>query len=212
MTDVTTQARRLFGVGDGHPASANAYLALIGVVGLVGWGLTAAVVSLVTIEIRLVGWTGVVIVGWVALTGSRLSLGRLYVPRAESLSTPFLVWILLVAGAFAANLYGAAVATGDRAALLMGLPWLVAMTLGYLVTGLLVVRGGVYLAAAGVGAVLIAARVAVGPLPAFPVILGLLHAGPTLVDAARGGRELTTSGRPRVATERGGSPSVTVES
>jgi hypothetical protein len=93
----------------------------------------------------------------------------------------------------------------------MGTPWLVAMTLGYLATGLLVVRGGVYLVAAGVGAVLLAARAAVGPLPVLPVVLGLLHAAPTLVDARRGGRELTQSGQPRVAAERGGSTSVTVE-
>jgi hypothetical protein len=201
----------LLGLGD-EPASVNAYLALIGVVGLVGWGLTTAVIYLVTVDIRLMGWTGTVLLGWAALTGGRLVLGGLNVPRAESLSAPFLVWLVLIVGAFAANVYGATVATGDLAGLLMGAPWLVAMTLGYLVTGLLVTRGGVYLAAGAVGVALVAALVAVGPLPAFPVILGLLHAVPMFVDAARGGRELTSSGRPRVAAERGDPLSVTFDS
>jgi hypothetical protein len=210
MAGTVTQARRLFGVGDGQ-ASVNAYLALIGVVGLVGWGLTTAVVSLVTVDVRLIGWTGIVLLGWVVLTGGRLLLGGLNVPRAESLSAPFLVWLVLIVGAFAANLYGATVATGDLAGLLMGAPWLVAMTVGYLATGLLVTRGGVFLAAGVVGAALVAALVVVGPLPALPVILGLLHAVPMFVDAARGGRELTASGRPRVATGRGDPLSVTVD-
>ena len=212
MSDAATQAKRLLGVGDGEPASANAYLALIGVVGLVGWGLTTAVIYLVTVEIRLVGWTGAVLLGWVVLTGGRLVLGSLNVLRAESLSAPFLVWLVLIAGAFAANVYGATVATGERAAMLMGMPWLVAMTLGYLVTGLLVTRGRVYLVAGVAGAALVAATVATGPPPAFPVILGVLHAVPMFVDAHRGGRELTSSGRPRVAAERGDALSVTYDS
>ena len=206
MSGTTLQAKRLLGVGDGESASVNAYLALIGVVGVVGWAGTALFVELVASEVTLVGATGLVILAWAALTGGRLLLGGLNVPRAESYSSPFVVWLVLIAGAFAANVYGATVSDPQMAMKLMCMPWLVAMALGYLMTGLMVTRGWVYLVAGVAGLGLFTFFVTQGISPPSPqsfVILGLFNSVPMFVDASLGGRELTPSGQPQVAVDRG---------
>lgn len=206
MTGATLQAKRMFGLGDGEPASVNAYLALIGVVGIVGWAGTALFVELVSDEVTLVGVTGLVILAWAALTGGRLLLGGLNVPQAESYSSPFVVWLVLIAGAFAANVYGATVTDPQLAMKLMCMPWLVAMGVGYLMTGLMVTRGWVYLAAGVAGLGLFTFFVTQGISPPSPqsfVILGLFNSVPMFADAYLGGRELTPSGQPQVAVDRG---------
>lgn len=68
----------------------NAYLALIGVVGIIGWADTALFVELVSDEVTLVGTTGLVILAWAVLTGLRLLLGGLSVPRPRA--TPPRSW------------------------------------------------------------------------------------------------------------------------
>jgi hypothetical protein len=206
MSGAALQAKRILGVGDGKQASVNAYLALIGVVGVVGWAGTALFAELVSDEITLVGWTGIVIAGWVVLTGGRLLLGGLHVSRAESYSAPFMVWLVIIAGAFAANVYGATVSDPALAMKLMCMPWLVGMGVGYLLTGLMVTRGWVYLAAGVAGLGLFGVFVTQGLSPPSPqsfIILGLFNSVPMFVDASLGGRELTPSGQPRVAVETG---------
>jgi hypothetical protein len=89
---------------------------------------------------------------------------------------------------------------------LMCMPWLVGMGVGYLLTGLMVTRGWVYLAAGAAGLGLFGVFVTQGISPPSPqsfVILGLFNSVPMFVDAYLGGRELTPSGRPRVAVESG---------
>ena len=204
--DVELQARRIAGLGDGDPASANAYLALVGVVGVVGWAATAAFVELVSDDVALFGWTGVVIAAWLGLTGARMLAGGLNVPKSESYSAPFMLWTVLIAGAFVANAYGATVSDPVMAAKLMCMPWLVAMGAGYLITGLMVSRGWVYLAAGAAGLGLFGFFVTMGISPPTPqsfVILGLFNSVPVFVDAYLGGRQLTESGQPAVAVERG---------
>ena len=216
MSGTTLQAKRLLGIGDGEPASVNAYLALIGVVGLVGWAGTALFVELVSDEVTLYGVTGLVILAWVALTGVRLLLGGLNVQRAESYSAPFMVWLVIIAGAFAANVYGATVSDPAMAMKLMCMPWLVGMGLGYLLTGLMVTRGWVYLAAGVAGLGLFGVFVTQGISPPSPqsfIILGLFNSVPMFADAYLGGRQLTASGPPQVAGDRGkGGAAVTVNS
>jgi len=202
MTTVETQARRLLGIGDGRRASANAYLALIGVVGAVGWGGTALVRHLVEDDIVMFGWAGLVVAGWLALTGGRLAAGAVNVSRRESFSAPFVVWLVLIAGAFAANGYGLTLGESAAAEQLMCMPWLAAMSVGYLMTGLMVERGGVYLAAGALGVAVAGAALTVGSPPFSLVVLGLFNAVPLLVDAHHGGRELAENGRPRVAVRR----------
>ncbi len=204
MPDVTRQTRRILGIGDGDPASVNAYLALIGVVGSVGWAGTALFVEFVSDEVPLVGATELVILAWAGLTGLRLLLGGLHVPRAESYSSPFVVWLVLIAGAFAANVYGATVTDPQLAMTPMCMPWLVAMALGYLMTGLMVTRGWAYLVAGVAGLGLFGFFVTQGispPTPQIFVILGLFNSVPMFVDASLGGRELTPSGQPKVAVD-----------
>jgi hypothetical protein len=206
MTEVALQAKRMVGVGDGEPASVNAYLALVGVVGVVGWAGTAVFVELVSDDVALFGWTGVVIAGWLALTGARLLAGGLNVPKAESYSAPFMLWLVLIGAAFAANAYGATVSDPVMAEKLMCMPWLVAMGAGYLITGLMVTRGWVYLAAGVAGLGLFGFFVTTGISPPSPqsfIILGLFNSVPMFVDAYLGGRQLTESGQPAVAAERG---------
>jgi hypothetical protein len=94
----------------------------------------------------------------------------------------------------------------------MCLPWLVAMALGYLMPGLIVARGWVYLVAGVAGLGLFGFFVTQGVSPPSPqsvVVLGLFDSVPMFVDASLGGRELT----PTVAVDRGGTAAtVTVNS
>jgi len=214
MSGATLQARRILGIGDGEQASVNAYLAFIGVVGIVGWAGTALFVELVSDEVTLVSVTGLVILAWAALTGGRLLLGGLNVRKEESYSAPFMLWLAVIAGAFAANVYGATVSDPQMAMKLMCMPWLVGMGVGYLLTGLMVTRGWVYLLAGVAGLGLFGFFVTQGISPPSPqsfVILGLFNSVPMFADAYLGGRELTPSGQPQVAVDRGEAPtSVTV--
>jgi hypothetical protein len=77
----------------------------------------------------------------------------------------------------------------------MWAPWAAAFGVAYLLTGLLVDRGGVYLAA-GVASVGVLVGGLVVGLPGTFALLGLLHGVPMLVDASRGGRHLTADGTP----------------
>ena len=215
MSGVTIQARRILGIGDGQQASVNAYLALIGVVGIVGWAGTALFVELVSNEVTLVGVAGLVILAWVALTGTRLLLGGLNVRKAESYSAPFMLWLAVIAGAFAANIYGATMSDSQLAMTLMCMPWLVGMGVGYLLTGLMVTRGWVYLVAGVAGIGLFAFFITQGISPPSPqsfVILGLFNSVPMFADASLGGRQLTPSGQPQVAVDRGKGVTVSVNS
>lgn len=210
--EIFVQAKRLVpGLGDGQRASANAYLALIGVVGVVGWGTTALLRHFVSLErvyfwgseVLMLDWAGAVAVGWVALFGLRMLVGVASVDREVTLSLPEMVWSGLVVLAFGATFWAFTLdITQFRLRIdMMWLPWMVAFAAGYLFTGLLVDRGGVYL---GAGAVATAGVVAefLGTTPPYPLlVLGVLHAAPMLIDAARGGRQLTEEGVPALTVD-----------
>jgi hypothetical protein len=210
--ETLTQAKRLVpGLGDGRRASANAYLALIGVIGVVGWGTTALLRHFVSLErvyfwgseVFGLDWAGAVAVGWVALYGVRMLVGFASVDRGVTLSLPEVVWSVLVALAFGATFWAFTLdITQFRLRIdMMWLPWMAAFAVGYLFTGSIVDRGGVYLAAGAVAAAGVAAEV-LGTTPPYPlVVLGALHAAPMLIDAARGGRQLTEEGVPELTVD-----------
>jgi hypothetical protein len=188
-----------------HPVSANRYIALTGIIGMVLWFLTQAVIFRWTFEVTpLFGATGLVIAVWVVYTvGSRL-VGVVVADNRVWLSSPFVVWFLVSAFALIAN--GVGVIAGDTTTgrLLMWLPWGLAFVVGYLGTWALVNRGGIYFLAAVGSVVFVAAGVTVGVAGLHFAILGLLHGVPTIVDAARGGRELTADGTPALRVSNSG--------
>jgi len=182
---------------DTHLLSANQYIALIAVVGMILWAGTQAVVLSLTFEVtKVLGVTGAVISLWVVYTvGSRL-FGAAAVDTRVWLSSPFLLWLVVSVLALGANAAGVVVGDTGTGRTLMWLPWGLAFTVGYLGTWGLVDRGGVYLMAglASAGYVVAATVATVAGLHF--AILGVLHGVPMLVDAARGGRGLTPDGTP----------------
>jgi hypothetical protein len=207
-----TEAKRLVpGLGDGQRASANAYLALIGTIGLVGWGVTALLRHFVSLQrvffwgsdVFAFGWAGAVAIGWVALYGLRIVLGVARVDREVTLSLPEIAWTILVVLAFGATFWAFTLPITEFATRIqmMWLPWMAAFAVGYLFTGAVVDRGAIYLAAGVVAAAATGAEL-LGTTPPYPlVVLGVLHAGPLLVDAARGGRQLTEEGVPALRAD-----------
>lgn len=216
----------------GERVSANAYLGLTALVGLVGWAATAWVVHVAAtppsgvVGLREVGpWIQTVtqyswslLWLWTGLVAVQL-LVSVRVERGAVLSIPNAVW---TAGTVVA--LGLSFASVEfTVAALAWLPWLALFAVAYLVTGLLVTRGGVYLAAGGVSALLAAyggyavltasgalvvspdAATLAGqvllPFPYAYAVLGALHVVPLAVDAARGGRQLTDEGIPQVEAE-----------
>jgi hypothetical protein len=204
MVDVLGEARR-FVPGAGEQASANAYLALTGVLGGVFWLLTVAASRLLTTDVVLVGVAGGVVLGWLVVWVARGLVAAASVDRGVWLSSPELLWTAVTALAFLGN--GVGLVLGDTSAgqTLMWLPWAGAYTVGYLGTGLLVERGGVYLAAGVVSGAVLVANAVVG-VPAMAAVFALLTAVPLLVDAARGGRELTDAGVPALRESGEGRP------
>jgi hypothetical protein len=209
MGTVTEAKRLLPGLGDGTPASANAYLALVGVVGVVGWGLAVAVnrgvaqqnvssMGMFGSDFVMLAWAGAVTMAWMALFVFRMLVGIVSVDRGVTFSLPELIWAPLVLGAFGATAYGLTlpVAQFGLKITLVWMPWMAAFAVGYLATGAIVDRGGVYLLAGGVSAALLVAALLGAQVPYPLVVLGVLHAVPMLVDAYRGGRHLTEDGVP----------------
>jgi hypothetical protein len=209
------------------------YLWLTALMGAVGWGVTAYLLHVRTappkgaVTLREVGpWIEAVsgyswpLMGlWGLLFAGLLAVSVPRVERGAFLSAPSLVWVVGTALALAANAYSLVA----EVPWLTWLPWLVLFAVGYLVTGVLVTRGGVYLAA-GLASVALAANGVYGvltntgclvvtldpvvetplagavllPMPLTYVVLGLLHVGPLAVDAARGGRGLNAEGVPHL--------------
>ena len=196
------QAKRLIpGVGE-RRASANAYLGAIAVGGVAGWGVSYVVTEAVTRpsvakETAKAGaWlvTGV----WLVVFLAGIYICYRQTEEGVLASLPMLTWIGVNAVAFVPSSAGTAVGNAD----LMWAPWYVVFAVGYLVTGVLVTRGWVYLlgAVASVAATVLAFFV-LGSVP-HSLLLGGLHVVPTAVDAAMGGRELTDEGIPAVERDR----------
>jgi hypothetical protein len=192
---ITAEARRLVPLASDEPASANAYLALSGLLGLLLWGITAAVSSAAGGDVSVTGAAGLLVAVWIVGWGARFVVAATTVDRAVWLSTPALVWTAVTVLAFVATGYGLVVGSTSLGESLMWAPWASAFGVAYLATGLVVERGGVYLAAGVASLAVLAAGLTVG-LPGTFAILGLLHAVPMLVDARRGGRQLTADGTP----------------
>jgi hypothetical protein len=210
MSGVMTEARRLMPMlGDGAPASANAYFAMTGLVGMVAWGFTAAVYRLGSYEVAVpfsaeaafgVGWAGLVTLVWLGVFSMRIGMAKMAVRPKVQFSGPGIVWVTTMAAAFVLNVVGLFVGS----AALMWLPWAAGFAFAYTATGLMVERGGVFLLAGVASAGLTAYGLFVGTAAdlVFPFLaLGLLHSVPMLVDAARGGRELTDAGVPRLRAD-----------
>lgn len=215
MSDSTfAAAKRLVpGVGS-DPASANAFLALVGVGSALGWVVSYATVVLTLppgsgpVDPKTGAWllTG----GWLVLSVLGVAVGYLRVRREVLFSAPMLAWIGLVAVGFVASAYGTA---SGNAALMWG-AWYGVLAVGYLVTGALVTRGGVYLLAGAAAVAATAVVFFVLPQEARPhsLVLGVLGVVPVLVDAARGGRQVTDEGIPAVQAARNeGTPGGVVE-
>jgi hypothetical protein len=195
MSTITAHATRLVPFASDEPASANAYLAFSGALGLVLWGATAVVSWAAGSDVAATGPAGLLVLLWVVGWGARFVVAATTVDRDVWLSTPGVVWTVATVLAFVANGYGLTLGSTALGETLMWAPWAAAFGVGYLLTGLLVDRGAVYLAA-GVASVGVLVGGLVVGLPGTFVLLGLLHGVPMLVDASRGGRQLTADGTP----------------
>lgn len=152
------QASRLL-PGSDQRASANAYLGLTALVGLIGWGATAYVLHVAsdppsgTVGIREAGpWIETVtqfswqLMGlWAVLTVGLLVVSYFRVQRGVLVTIPNLVWTAGIVLGLVLN----AVSVQFTIPVLTWGPWLVVFTVGYLLTGLLAERGWIY-AGAGV--------------------------------------------------------------
>lgn len=215
----------------------NAYLGLTALMGLVGWVPTAYLLHVETapptgvVTLAQVGawaeaatqyswplmwlWAALFVV-FVAITVLRVERGAVY-------SIPNALWGIGMAIALAFN----AVGVENTVAWMVWLPWFVLFAVGYLVTGLLVARGWIYLLAGTVSAALAAycvygvftstgwvvvtqtpavetplAGAVLFPVPYTYVVIGLLHVVPVGVDALMGGRQMTEAGIPKVEADR----------
>lgn len=217
---IKTQAMRLVpGVGD-EPASGNAYLGLRSGSGVVGWGATLVVTLLFPPE-KILQASRYVMAVWLLGVGFTVLSVRTSFDDAVRNNIPEYVWTLGAVLALGANAYaylsleGVVSLSADLVVPLFWMPWAGAFALGYLVTGLQVTRGGVYLLAAGLSAALFsvgffetfAARPDLAPVVV--LALGVLHIVPPLVDGYRGGRDVDETGAPRVAKEETGAKRMT---
>jgi hypothetical protein len=202
MVGVVEPVRRLAPFDSSEQASANTYLAFTAALGTVVWLVTAVAGRLHAsghdtghAHIELLGVAGGVTLVWLVAWLVRWGIAASSVDRGVWLSSPELVWSAVTVLAFVATGAGFLIGDSSLAEALMWAPWAAAYTVGYLATGLLVQRGGVYLAAGLASGAVLVAGLTVG-VPAVFVVLAVLTAAPMLVDAARGGRELTTEGIP----------------
>jgi|APHM01.1.fsa_nt_gi hypothetical protein len=161
---------------------------------------------------------------WVGLTVVLLVVLALFAERGAVVSVPSLVWGVGIVAALGLTAY----ANGEQIAWLVWLPWLALYAVGYLVTGVVVDRGGTYLAAGAVSALLTLygvfalltgtgslvltsnpgfetplAGAVLLPFPYVYAVLGALHVVPMAVDGLRGGRQMTPAGVPAVRTGGG---------
>ncbi len=227
-----------------RPLSGNSLILLTALYGLVGWAQTTYTVHLVyPLEVGRDAPTGTDVsfaeVGpwievvtqytwqlmdlWIALTVLLVVVLALFAERGAVLSLPSLVWGVGIAAALGLTAYG----SQEQIGWLVWLPWLLLYAVAYLVTGVVVERGGVYLAAAAVSGLLalygVYALVAGAgtlvltstpgfdtplagavllPFPYVYAVLGVLHVVPMAVDGLRGGRQMTPMGVPAVRTDR----------
>ncbi len=197
-------AKRLLPVIGGERASANAFLAVIGVGSVVGWAVTyLAVVWTLPPGSGPVGpKTGAWAVtgAWLVLSVLGLLVGYFRVERGVLVSAPVLGWTALIAAGFVASAWGTA---SGNVALMWG-AWYGVYVVGYLLTGALVTRPGIYYLAGlaslvATGVVFFALDPAARP---HSFVLGVLGVVPMLVDASLGGRQLNEDGVPVVKAER----------
>ena len=211
--------------GDGRP-DANLYLGMVAVTGGAMWAVNAGVYRLThagehshaqhASGVDPVGLAGAVTLAWVGLTALWIAMARSGLKREVARSVPWLGWLAVTVVAFGANVAGFVV-DSTAATQLMWMPWLGSMAVGYLLTGVLVQRSGVYYLSGAFS--LFALVVALGVVPVWVtgltelsaltfLLLGALHTLPMAVDAARGGRQIGEDGRPQLDSKE--SPSVTV--
>lgn len=150
--------------GSERRASANAYLGLTALTGLIGWGGTAYLLHFTsdppsgTVGLREIGpWIETVtqysweLMGlWVALMVGLFVVSFLFVERGALLTIPNMVWTIGIAVGLVLN---AASIQFTIPALTWG-PWLVVFTVGYLVTGVIAERGWIYFGAGVVSGLL----------------------------------------------------------
>lgn len=233
---IVGQARRLL-PGSEEKLDGNAYLGLTALMGLVGWGPTAYVVHFMAappkgvVTLREVGpwvervtrYSWELVWLWAALTVGLLAVSALRVERGAVLSIPSLLW----AGGMVLALAVTAASLHFQVPWLTWMPWLALFAVGYLATGVLVERGGIYLLAGGIsgllalngaygvltstGCLVITLNPAVEtplagavlfPMPLTYVVIGALHVLPVGIDALVGGRGMTEAGIPRVRADR----------
>jgi hypothetical protein len=237
---------RLRSLLTGRPLTGNGVVLLTALYGLVGWAQTTYTVHLLyplelgrtppsgaSVGFREVGpwiqvltqYTWELMWLWGGLTVALFVVVALFGERGAVLNGPNLAWGVGTVLAMGLTAYG----IDARIQYLIWLPWLVLYAACYLVTGLVVERGGVYLGAAGVsglltlygvyalltgsGALVLTTETTVPaqaplagavllPFPYVYAVLGVLHVGPMLVDGLRGGRQLTAEGVPAVKTQQ----------
>jgi len=239
-------AARLQATLTSRPLSGNGVILLTALYGLVGWAQTTYTVHLVyplevgrdtpsgtDVSFATVGpwievvtqYTSPLMDLWFVLTGLLLVVLALFAERGAVLSLPSIVWGVGIVAALGLTAY----ANDAQVAHLVWLPWLVLYAVAYLVTGLVVERGGVYHAAGAVSALLtlyglfalftgtgtlvltsdpgfetpLAGAVLI-PFPYVYAVLGALHVVPMAVDGLRGGRQMTPQGVPAVRTSGDG--------
>jgi hypothetical protein len=170
-------------------------LALGGVVGLLGWGLTQFLAGRPGLALDAVGVEGtVVVVGfWAAATVAIVGVGLLAGARTVRYSPLLWLWVALVGGALAldaAVVFGL-VTSPELARALLWTPWAVVLAIGYLVTGVVAThrtRAAYLVGSLAAGLVLLAAVLFPATVPDWAfVATGVVHAVPLLVDARLGG-------------------------
>jgi len=226
----------------GRPLTGNGVIFLTALYGLVGWAQTAYTMHVLypfelgrgpptgtDVGFREVGpwieivtqYTDPLLYVWALLTVTLLVTFALFAERGSVVSLVGLVWGVGATVAFGLTVYG----VETRSLWLVWFSWLALFAVGYLATGRIVERGGVYLGAglvsgllalygayvvlSGTGTLVLTTEVAVEaqtalagevllPFPYVYGVLGVLHVLPMAVDGLRGGRELTPRGVPRL--------------
>lgn len=229
-----------------RPVSGNGVILLTALYGLVGWAQTTYTVHLLyrlelgrtppagtSVGFREVGpyiqvitqYTWELMWLWVGLTVALLAVLALFGERGAVINAANLLWGVGTAVALGLTAYG----LDAQMQWLVWLPWFALFAVGYLVTGLLVERGGVYLLAGvvstlltlycvyalltGTGSLVLTTETTVPaqaplagavliPFPYVYAVLGALHVVPMAIDGLRGGREMTEAGVPAVKAEK----------